>query len=185
MLPQRGVANLGIPVRSRSRETLEMGAGKSSVRHTFNSNRHCGDRITRRRPPLWIARSILGRDRHAGSNAVNSQRDSVDFDRTHCRYGAGCSGRRARCKLFHGESFGVRGHGICAGTLVRSISHGENRVSVCGRHARHYRAYSSPHAAWIIALHRFFEVSVGILVALAVVAVWPEHQPESAKQNAE
>ena len=42
-----------------------------------------------------------------------------------------------------------------------------------------------PHAAWIIALHRFFEVSVGILVALAVVAVWPEHQPESAKQNAE
>jgi uncharacterized membrane protein YgaE (UPF0421/DUF939 family) len=41
------------------------------------------------------------------------------------------------------------------------------------------------HAAWIIALHRFFEVSVGILVALAVVAVWPEHQPESAKQNAE
>ena len=42
-----------------------------------------------------------------------------------------------------------------------------------------------PHAAWIIALHRFFEVSVGILVALALVAVWPEHQPESAKQNAE
>jgi uncharacterized membrane protein YgaE (UPF0421/DUF939 family) len=42
-----------------------------------------------------------------------------------------------------------------------------------------------PHAAWIIALHRFFEVSVGILVALMLVAVWPERQPESAKQNAE
>ena len=42
-----------------------------------------------------------------------------------------------------------------------------------------------PHAAWIIALHRFFEVSVGILVALALVAVWPEHEPGSAKQNAE
>jgi len=41
------------------------------------------------------------------------------------------------------------------------------------------------NAAWIVALHRFFEVSVGILVALALVAVWPEHQPESAKQNAE
>jgi uncharacterized membrane protein YccC len=41
------------------------------------------------------------------------------------------------------------------------------------------------HAAWIVALHRFFEVSVGILIALALVAVWPEHQPESAKQNAE
>ncbi len=36
-------------------------------------------------------------------------------------------------------------------------------------------------APWIIALHRFIEVSVGILVALAVVALWPEHQPSVAK----
>ena len=41
------------------------------------------------------------------------------------------------------------------------------------------------HAAWIVALHRFFEVSVGILVALALAAVWPEHQPESVKESAE
>jgi uncharacterized membrane protein YgaE (UPF0421/DUF939 family) len=39
--------------------------------------------------------------------------------------------------------------------------------------------------AYIVAVHRFVEVSVGILVALAVTAVWPEHQPESAKQSAE
>ena len=41
------------------------------------------------------------------------------------------------------------------------------------------------NAAWIIALHRFFEVSVGILIALALVAVWPEHQPQSAKPSVE
>jgi uncharacterized membrane protein YgaE (UPF0421/DUF939 family) len=41
------------------------------------------------------------------------------------------------------------------------------------------------NAPWIIALHRFFEVSVGIVVALALAAVWPEHQPEPAKRNAE
>jgi len=35
--------------------------------------------------------------------------------------------------------------------------------------------------AWIIALHRFLEVSVGIIVALAVVALWPEYQPSAAK----
>src|SRR5436305_2526172 len=39
------------------------------------------------------------------------------------------------------------------------------------------------NAAWIVALHRFFEVSVGILVALALVAIWPEHQAESATRN--
>jgi uncharacterized membrane protein YccC len=41
------------------------------------------------------------------------------------------------------------------------------------------------NAAWIIALHRFFEVSVGIVVALALAAVWPEHRAESAKQTPE
>ena len=37
------------------------------------------------------------------------------------------------------------------------------------------------NAAWAIALHRFIEVSVGILVALAVAAVWPEHRCPVAK----
>jgi uncharacterized membrane protein YccC len=30
-------------------------------------------------------------------------------------------------------------------------------------------------AAWVIATHRFIEVSLGIAVALAVTAAWPEH----------
>ena len=42
---------------------------------------------------------------------------------------------------------------------------------------------SSP--AWAIALHRFLEVSVGIIVALAVVAVWPEHKRLSPDTGAE
>jgi uncharacterized membrane protein YccC len=36
-------------------------------------------------------------------------------------------------------------------------------------------------AAWVGALHRFIEVSVGILVALAVVALWPEQERPLAK----
>jgi uncharacterized membrane protein YccC len=35
--------------------------------------------------------------------------------------------------------------------------------------------------AWIVALHRFIEVSVGIVVALIVVALWPERTPTVAK----
>ena len=40
-------------------------------------------------------------------------------------------------------------------------------------------------APWIVALHRFIEVSVGIIVALAVVALWPKHRrlsPDSAAE---
>jgi uncharacterized membrane protein YccC len=40
-------------------------------------------------------------------------------------------------------------------------------------------------APWTIALHRFIEVSVGIIVALAVVAVWPEHRRSSVSSTAE
>jgi uncharacterized membrane protein YccC len=39
--------------------------------------------------------------------------------------------------------------------------------------------------AWIVAIHRFVEVSVGILVALAVTAVWPEHQTHAATPDAD
>lgn len=35
--------------------------------------------------------------------------------------------------------------------------------------------------AWIVALHRFIEVSVGIVVALIFAGVWPESRPQSSK----
>jgi uncharacterized membrane protein YccC len=41
------------------------------------------------------------------------------------------------------------------------------------------------NAAYVVALHRFFEVSVGIVVALALAAAWPEHQSTPAKESAE
>jgi len=36
-----------------------------------------------------------------------------------------------------------------------------------------------------IALRRFVEVSVGIIVALVAVALWPEHQPSAVKSAGE
>jgi uncharacterized membrane protein YccC len=37
-------------------------------------------------------------------------------------------------------------------------------------------------SAWIIAAHRFVEVSLGIAVALILTAVWPERSPAAAGQ---
>ena len=37
------------------------------------------------------------------------------------------------------------------------------------------------NTAWIVALHRFIEVSIGIFVALIVVALWPERSAIAAK----
>jgi uncharacterized membrane protein YccC len=33
-----------------------------------------------------------------------------------------------------------------------------------------------PASAWLVAAHRFVEVSLGIVVALVLSAVWPERQ---------
>jgi uncharacterized membrane protein YccC len=38
---------------------------------------------------------------------------------------------------------------------------------------------------WSVGLHRFIEVSVGIVVALAIVALWPEYQRPSPDSTAE
>jgi len=35
-----------------------------------------------------------------------------------------------------------------------------------------------PNNEWVIAIHRFFEVSIGIAVGLAVTAIWPERRIE-------
>src|SRR5437762_8785609 len=40
-------------------------------------------------------------------------------------------------------------------------------------------------APWATALHRFLEVSIGIIVALVVVALWPEHRWLSPNSAAE
>ncbi len=37
--------------------------------------------------------------------------------------------------------------------------------------------------AWLIAIHRFVEISVGLAVGLIVTALWPESQPQSASQR--
>jgi uncharacterized membrane protein YgaE (UPF0421/DUF939 family) len=34
--------------------------------------------------------------------------------------------------------------------------------------------------AWMVAIHRFLEISVGIGVGLLVAAVWPEPEPAAA-----
>ena len=42
-----------------------------------------------------------------------------------------------------------------------------------------------PGPAWVVALHRFLEVSIGIAVALAMTVVWPAPQPPASAKRSE
>jgi len=158
-----------------------MGAGKSSVRRTFNSHSHRGNVIARSRSSVRTARGLLGWHHYTRCYAINAQRDCVDFD---CRYGVGCCGRRARGKLFPGKCLGLRSGSICAGLLCAAFRMERNAYRNAGVTFAIIVLVPRANAAWIIALHRFFEVSLGILIALALVSVWPDRPTRSAKQNA-
>jgi fusaric acid resistance family protein len=170
---------------NRCCESVEMGAGKSSVSDTLNSNGHCGDCIARSRASVRITRSVLGCDCDACSDAINSRCDSVNLGRTHCRYRAGCFGRSAPGNLFHGNLFVFATAVFVLGLLCAAFRMEKTAYRYASITLAIIVLIPRSNAAWIVALHRFFEVSVGILVALALVAVWPEQQPESTEKGAE
>ena len=68
-------------------------------------------------------------------------------------YGVGIFLCGAICALLHTERSAFRYAGITL-TIVMLIGHTE--------------------PAWIVAIHRFVEISLGIVVALLLTAVWPE-----------
>ena len=143
--------------------------------------------------PLWIATNLakpgllersclheimgLGReepaldhtrcDRYLGRDAIHSRRDADALDRTDRRY----RGRSALGKFFGANlvAFAV------AIVLIGLLSIAFRLEKTAYRYASITLAIivlipRSP-PAWIIALHRFLEVSVGIIVALAVVVL--------------
>ena len=162
-----------------------MGAGKPSVRCAFNSHSPRGNFIARSRSSIRIARSVLA----AIATLVVMQ-----------------STLRATL-LISVERITATALGAVIGALVASYFIGNlllfaTAVFVLGllcaalRMEKTAYRYASvtvaiivliprSNPAWIVAMHRFVEVSVGILVALGVTAVWPEHQPESTKQISE
>ena len=54
------------------------------------------------------------------------------------------------------------------------------RVSVAGITLEIVMLVARAEPAWMIAIQRFLEVSVGIAVGLLLTAVWPEPEPEPA-----
>jgi len=78
----------------------------------------------------------------------------------------------------------VRTHNVCARPHIACVSFGKGH-SYVGMTLAIIVLISRPEAPWIAALHRFGEVSLGILVALAVVVVWREEQDLGGKTIAE
>jgi F0F1-type ATP synthase assembly protein I len=136
-----------------------MGTAKSSVSHTFNSNGHCGDDLARRSTPIRIARGLLGRD--CNTHVMQSTLGAT--------------------LLISVERIAATALGALAGALLANYFTGNlavfaAAVFVLGLFCAAFRIEKSAYryasitlaiivliprsnAAWIVALHRFFEVS--------------------------
>ena len=73
--------------------------------------------------------------------------------------------------------FGVFGIGLLSATL--KLDHAANRIAAIALAIVFLVARTQP--AWVVALHRFFEVSTGVVVGLLLSALWPA--PETSKKG--
>jgi uncharacterized membrane protein YccC len=76
---------------------------------------------------------------------------------------------------------GVFGAGLFALGVICAMLHIErNAYRYAGITLAIVMLVARTQAVWIIAVHRFFEISVGIAVGLILTAVWPEALPKVA-----
>jgi uncharacterized membrane protein YccC len=87
----------------------------------------------------------------------------------------------ALLSTYAGQSVAVFGAGVFALGIVCAILRiGQGAYRYAGITLVIVMLIARTQAPWIIAIHRFIEISVGIAVGLALTAVWPEPQTADA-----
>ena len=163
-------------------EILGWGQEEPSFDHTRHSHSSCCDRVSHHRAAHANARSVLGRDRDFDRHPIHVRRDTDAVDRANRRHCCRCVSWSTRGKLLQSKSSRVRDFFV--GLLPIAFRLEKTAYRYASITLTIIVLIPRSGAPWIIALHRFLEVSVGIIVALAVVALWPEHQP-SAQTSAD
>ena len=160
-------------------ETIALGREQPSFDHTRASHSGRCNGISCNPATRANARGLLGRDRDSGCDVIPSRRDVDAIIRADCRHRRGASFGALEANHF-GSNLVVYAVAIF---LVGLLSFAFRLEKTSYRYASITLTIIVliPRSAppWSVGLHRFIEVSVGIIVALAVVALWPEHQRPS------
>jgi uncharacterized membrane protein YccC len=87
----------------------------------------------------------------------------------------------ALLSTYTGQNVAAFGAGVFAmGVLCAFLGVGRGAYRYAGITLIVVMLIARTQPAWIVAIHRFVEISVGIAVGLLVTAVWPESQPAAA-----
>jgi hypothetical protein len=185
VFPASDLAKTDSLARSCVHEILELAEREPSIDCALRSDSNRGDRVRDRRALGADARSLLGGNRDSGRNAIQSRRYADAVHRTRSRYGLGASVGAVETNYFGANLAAF----MLAIFFIGLLSFGFRLEKTAYRYASVTLTIivliPRTNPAWIVALHRFIEVSVGIIVALAVVAFWPERSAIPAKNAAE
>ena len=81
----------------------------------------------------------------------------------------------------HAQHVATFGAGVFVlGLICALLRMGRNAFRYAGITLAIVMLVARAEPAWMIAIHRFLEISLGIAVGLLVTAVWPEPEPTSA-----
>ena len=87
----------------------------------------------------------------------------------------------ALLSTYSGQNVAAFGAGVFAmGLLCAFLGIGRGAYRYSGITLIVVMLIARTQPAWIVAIHRFVEISVGIAVGLLVTAVWPERHPAAA-----
>ena len=166
-------------------EILGWGQEEPSFDNTRHSHSSCCDRVNHHRAAHANARSLLGSDRNFDRHPIHVRRDTNAVDRRIVATAVGAS-----VGALEANYFGANLVAFAVAIFLVGLLSIASRLE---KTAYHYASITltiivlipRPAAPWIVALNRFLEVSVGIIVALAVVALWPEQRRLSPNSAAE
>jgi uncharacterized membrane protein YccC len=82
---------------------------------------------------------------------------------------------------YAGSNVAIFGAGVFVLGLICALLHIErNAYRYAGVTLAIVMLIARAQPVWMIAIHRFLEISIGIAVGLAITAVWPEPEPAAA-----
>src|SRR5882724_34249 len=115
-------------------ETLELAERESPFDWALGSHGPRGDGVSHRRALGADARSLLGGNRDAGRDAIESWRYPNALHRTRSRNGPGRVSRSSRGKLFRIKSCRLHARDLFRRPAFVWLSAGKDRLSICQCH---------------------------------------------------
>ena len=161
-------------------KNVDVASRKSKRSFAFDPNGRRRGRFSADCALVSIARVLLGCRYHHRHHAINSWRGWIVSKQRFAGTALGAA-IGAPLTAYAAQNVAAFGAGVfLLGLICALLRIGRNAFRYAGITLAIVMLVVRAEPAWMIAIHRFLEISVGIAVGLLLTAVWPEPEPAAA-----